>query len=127
MLIAQPAVEALDERIVHGFARPAEDQPGAVLVGHHPCAASRILEHRQDKRPIDGTPVLRSPSARTLRRFAPWHRAELLADRAAHGAEQVRGMLVGNLLAVGPLEVSKVAVLYALVGLGTGSVAARSS
>jgi zinc/manganese transport system permease protein len=43
--------------------------------------------------------------------------AVLLADRAAHGAEQVRGMLVGNLLAVGPLEVAKVAVLYALVGL----------
>jgi zinc/manganese transport system permease protein len=43
--------------------------------------------------------------------------AVLLADRAAHGAEQVRGMLVGNLLAVGPWEVGKVAVLYALVGL----------
>src|SRR6185503_12918396 len=43
--------------------------------------------------------------------------AVLLADRAAHGAEQVRGMLVGNLLAVGPLEVAKVAALYALVGL----------
>jgi zinc/manganese transport system permease protein len=43
--------------------------------------------------------------------------AVLVADRAAHGAEQVRGMLVGNLLAVGPLEVAKVAGLYALVGL----------
>ena len=43
--------------------------------------------------------------------------AVLLADRSAHGAEQVRGMLVGNLLAVGPWEVGKVAVLYALVGL----------
>jgi zinc/manganese transport system permease protein len=43
--------------------------------------------------------------------------AVLVADRAAHGAEQVRGMLVGNLLAVGPLEVGKVAGLYALVGL----------
>jgi zinc/manganese transport system permease protein len=42
--------------------------------------------------------------------------AVLVADRAAHGAEQVRGMLVGNLLAVGPLEVAKVAGLYALVG-----------
>jgi zinc/manganese transport system permease protein len=41
----------------------------------------------------------------------------LVADRAAHGAEQVRGMLVGNLLAVGPLEVARVAGLYALVGL----------
>jgi zinc/manganese transport system permease protein len=43
--------------------------------------------------------------------------AVLVADRAAHGAEQVRGMLVGNLLAVGPLEVAKVAGLYALVGI----------
>jgi zinc/manganese transport system permease protein len=43
--------------------------------------------------------------------------AVLLADRAPHGAEQVRTMLVGNLLAVRPLEVAKVAVLYALVGL----------
>jgi len=43
--------------------------------------------------------------------------AVLVADRAAHGAEQVRGMLVGNLLAVGPLEVAKVAGLYAMVGL----------
>ena len=43
--------------------------------------------------------------------------AVLVADRAAHGAEQVRGMLVGNLLAVGPLEVAKVAGLYALVGV----------
>jgi zinc/manganese transport system permease protein len=42
--------------------------------------------------------------------------AVLVADRAAHGAEQVRGMLVGNLLAVGPLEVGKVAALYSLVG-----------
>jgi zinc/manganese transport system permease protein len=42
--------------------------------------------------------------------------AVLLADRAPHGADQVRTMLVGNLLAVRPLEVAKVAVLYALVG-----------
>ena len=43
--------------------------------------------------------------------------AVLVADRSAHGAEQVRGMLVGNLLSVTPFEVGKVAVLYALVGL----------
>jgi zinc/manganese transport system permease protein len=43
--------------------------------------------------------------------------AVLLADRSAHGAEQVRGMLVGNLLAVRPLEVAEVAALYAIVGL----------
>jgi len=43
--------------------------------------------------------------------------AVLVSDRAAHGAEQVRGMLVGNLLAVGPREVGEVAALYALVGV----------
>ena len=42
--------------------------------------------------------------------------AVLLADRAAHGAEQVRTMLVGNLLAVQGLEVAKVAALYAAIG-----------
>jgi len=43
--------------------------------------------------------------------------AVLLADRAAHGAEQVRTMLVGNLLAVRGAEVAKVGVLYASIGL----------
>src|SRR5881396_1622620 len=43
--------------------------------------------------------------------------AVLLADRAPHGAEQVRTMLVGNLLAVRPFEVGKVFILYSLVGL----------
>jgi zinc/manganese transport system permease protein len=43
--------------------------------------------------------------------------AVLLSDRAAHGAEQVRTMLVGNLLAVNAPEVAKVAVLYAGVGI----------
>jgi zinc/manganese transport system permease protein len=43
--------------------------------------------------------------------------AVLLADRAAHGAEQVRTMLVGNLLAVRPHEITQVAALYALVGV----------
>jgi zinc/manganese transport system permease protein len=40
-----------------------------------------------------------------------------VADRSAHGAEQVRTMLIGNLLAVRPPEVLKVAILYALIGL----------
>jgi zinc/manganese transport system permease protein len=43
--------------------------------------------------------------------------AILLADRAPHGAEQVRTMIVGNLLAVRPHAVAQVAVLYAAVGL----------
>ena len=43
--------------------------------------------------------------------------AVLLADRAPHGAEHVRAMLVGSLLSVRPSEVAKVAVLYAAIGL----------
>jgi zinc/manganese transport system permease protein len=43
--------------------------------------------------------------------------AVLLADRAPHGAEHVRAMLVGSLLSVRPGEVAKVALLYAAVGL----------
>src|SRR6058998_2846228 len=43
--------------------------------------------------------------------------AVLLADRAAHGAEQVRAMLVGNLLAVRPPEVAQVGALYAAIGV----------
>src|SRR5437870_2443298 len=43
--------------------------------------------------------------------------AVLLSDRAAHGAEQVRTMLVGNLLAVRPPEVAQVGALYATIGV----------
>jgi zinc/manganese transport system permease protein len=43
--------------------------------------------------------------------------AVLLADRAPHGVEHVRAMLVGNLLAVQPADVVKVAVLYTAVGI----------
>ena len=42
--------------------------------------------------------------------------AVLLADRAPHGVEHVRTMLVGNLLATQPADVLKVALLYAAVG-----------
>jgi zinc/manganese transport system permease protein len=43
--------------------------------------------------------------------------AVLLADRAPHGVEHVRAMLVGNLLSVRGAEVAKVAALYAAIGL----------
>jgi zinc/manganese transport system permease protein len=41
----------------------------------------------------------------------------LLADRSPHGAENLRTMLVGSILAVRAPDVAKVAVLYAAVGL----------
>jgi len=43
--------------------------------------------------------------------------AVLLADRSPHGAEHLRGMLVGSLLSVRGIEVLEVAALYALIGL----------
>ncbi|HEU4439753.1 MAG TPA: metal ABC transporter permease [Methylomirabilota bacterium] len=43
--------------------------------------------------------------------------AVLLADRTPHGAEHLRGMLVGSILSVRGREVLEVAALYAAVGL----------
>jgi zinc/manganese transport system permease protein len=43
--------------------------------------------------------------------------AVLLADRAPHGSEHLRGMLVGSLLSVRGPEVLKVAALYAAIGI----------
>jgi zinc/manganese transport system permease protein len=43
--------------------------------------------------------------------------AVLLADRSPHGAEHLRGMLVGSILSVRGTEVLKVAILYAIIGL----------
>jgi zinc/manganese transport system permease protein len=42
--------------------------------------------------------------------------AVLLVDRAPHGAEHLRTMLVGNILTVSGAEVAKVAALYAAIG-----------
>jgi len=41
----------------------------------------------------------------------------LVADRTPHGAEHLRGMLVGSILAVRGAEVIKVAYLYGVIGL----------
>ena len=78
----------------------------ATLVGSVVLALTRSRRRRVSQEAVIGVVYAVSSAG-----------AVLLADRAAHGAEQVRGMLVGNLLAVGPLEVGKVAGLYAHVGL----------
>jgi zinc/manganese transport system permease protein len=79
---------------------------GATLVGAVVLALTRSRRRRVSQEAVIGVVYAVSTAA-----------AVLVADRSAHGAEQVRGMLVGNLLAVGPLEVGKVAALYAGVGL----------
>jgi zinc/manganese transport system permease protein len=43
--------------------------------------------------------------------------AVLLADRTPHGAEHLRGMLVGSLLSVRGVDVVKVAALYSAIGI----------
>jgi zinc/manganese transport system permease protein len=43
--------------------------------------------------------------------------AVLLADRSPHGAEHLRGMLVGSILSVRRSEVLKVALLYSAIGI----------
>src|SRR5512134_1263509 len=43
--------------------------------------------------------------------------AVLVADRTPHGAEHLRGMLVGSILAVRGSDVLQVAGLYAVIGL----------
>jgi zinc/manganese transport system permease protein len=78
----------------------------ATIVGSVVLALSRSRRRHVSQEAVIGVVYAVSSAA-----------AVLVADRAAHGAEQVRGMLVGNLLAVGPLEVAKVAGLYAMVGL----------
>ena len=79
---------------------------GATLIGAVVLALTRSRRRHVSHEAVIGVVYAVSSAA-----------AVLVADRSAHGAEQVRGMLVGNLLSVTPFEVGKVAVLYALVGL----------
>jgi zinc/manganese transport system permease protein len=69
-------------------------------------ALTRTRERTSRRRPVIGVVYAVSSAG-----------AVLLADRAPHGVEHVRGLLIGSLLAVQPSEVVKVAVLYAAVGL----------
>src|SRR2546427_903397 len=78
---------------------------GATLVGAVVLALTRSRRRHVSQEAVIGVVYAVSSAA-----------AVLVADRSAHGAEQVRGLLVGNLLSVTPFEVGKVAVLYALVG-----------
>jgi zinc/manganese transport system permease protein len=79
---------------------------GATLVGAVVLALTRSRRRHVSQEAVIGVVYAVSSAA-----------AVLVADRSAHGAEQVRGMLVGNLLSVTPFEVGKVALLYAAVGI----------
>ena len=79
---------------------------GATMAGALVLALTRARERHVSQEAVIGVVYAVSSAA-----------AVLLADRAPHGVEHVRAMLVGNLLAVGPADVVKIAVLYALIGV----------
>ena len=78
----------------------------ATIVGALVLALTRTRERHVSQEAVIGVVYAVSSAA-----------AVLLSDRAPHGVEHVRAMLVGNLLAVQWPEVVKVATLYAAVGV----------
>jgi zinc/manganese transport system permease protein len=76
------------------------------IVGASVFALTRSRERRVSQEAIIGVVYAVSAAA-----------AVLVADRTPHGAEHLRSMLVGSILAVRGREVLEVASLYALIGL----------
>ena len=76
------------------------------ILGASVFALTRSRERRVSQEAIIGVVYAVSSAASVL-----------VADRTPHGAEHLRSMLVGSILAVRGSEVIKVAGLYALVGL----------
>jgi zinc/manganese transport system permease protein len=78
---------------------------GFTLVGALVLALTRSRERAVSQEAIIGIVYAVSAAA-----------AVLLSDRAPHGAEHLRGMLVGSILSARSEEVAGVALLYAAVG-----------
>jgi zinc/manganese transport system permease protein len=78
----------------------------ATLVGAVVLALTRSRERHVSQEAVIGIVYAVSAAA-----------AVLVSDRAPHGAEHVRAMLVGNILTVRGSEVVEVAALYAAIGL----------
>jgi zinc/manganese transport system permease protein len=76
------------------------------VVGATVFALTRSRERRVSQEAVIGVVYAVSAAA-----------AVLVADRTPHGAEHLRSMLVGSILAVRGSEVVKVACLYAVIGL----------
>ena len=76
------------------------------ILGASVFALTRSRERRVSQEAVIGVVYAVSAAA-----------AVLVADRTPHGAEHLRSMLVGNILAVRGSEVIKVACLYAVIGL----------
>lgn len=76
------------------------------ILGASVFALTRSRERRVSQEAVIGVVYAVSAAA-----------AVLVADRTPHGAEHLRSMLVGSILAVRGSEVIKVACLYAVIGL----------
>ena len=76
------------------------------ILGASVFALTRSRERRVSQEAVIGVVYAVSAAA-----------AVLVADRTPHGAEHLRSMLVGSILAVRGSEVLEVACLYALIGL----------
>lgn len=79
---------------------------GTTVLGALVLSLTRSREHRVSQEAVIGVVYAVSAAA-----------AVLLVDRAPHGAEHLRGMLVGSILTVSGSDVLKVAMLYAVIGL----------
>ena len=76
------------------------------ILGASVFALTRTRERRVSQEAVIGVVYAVSAAA-----------AVLVADRTPHGAEHLRSMLVGSILAVRGSELIKVACLYAVIGL----------
>jgi zinc/manganese transport system permease protein len=90
----------LESRASYGFGL------AATLMGALVLALTRSRERHVSQEAVIGVVYAVSSAA-----------AVLLVTNAPHGAEHLRGMLVGNILTVSGLDVARVALLYALVGV----------
>jgi zinc/manganese transport system permease protein len=77
----------------------------ATLLGALVLALTRSRERRVSQEAVIGVVYVVSAAA-----------AVLVVDRAPHGAEHLRSMLVGNVLAVGVGDVARIGALYAAIG-----------
>jgi zinc/manganese transport system permease protein len=89
----------IESRVAYLFAL------GATLLGALVLALTRSRERRVSQEAVIGVVYAVSSAA-----------AILLVDRAPHGAEHLRSMLVGNILTVRGAHVADVALLYAAIG-----------
>ena len=90
----------VESRVSYAFAL------GATFLGALVLCLTRSRERRVSQEAIIGVVYAVSAAA-----------AVLLVDRAPHGAEHLRSMLVGNILTASGTHVARVALLYGAIGL----------